>query len=273
MKKLLAIVSVALFSLGTASAESFGESFHLGANLGIGSTGITIDVAATATDYLGVRAGIDIMPKFKYKTTIGIDGYNQRQNEYNKVRTDYPQLGLPNVTFPSDVDVEGKLNNTTGHFLIDVYPGKDIDFHLTLGAYFGSKEVVDVYTTNDKQLLGVYTYNNSTERANAGFPKIGAQLGDFFLEPDANGHIDADIKVAGFRPYVGLGWGRAVPKNHTLGFSVDLGCQFWGKPKVYCQGTQLTADDVDGKDGGAMKVISKIAVYPTLTFRLTGKFF
>ena len=83
----------------------------------------------------------------------------------------------------------------------------------------------------------------------------------------------AQTKTKAFRPYVGIGWGRGVPKNHRLGFAVDLGAQFWGTPKVYCQGNELKAEDVGNSDGGVMKTLTKVKVYPTLTFRLTGKIF
>jgi len=274
MKKVVALVGCILLSAGSLSAQDDSNLFtHLGASVGVGTTGISIDVATNITDYVSVRGGVDIMPKFKYKSDIKIAGVTERQAQYDQVRTANPGLNLPAVTFPQRVDIEGKLNNTTGHILFDIYPGKTTDWHLTLGAYFGSKKVIDIYTTDPNQLQGVYRYNNSTQRATAGFPKIGAQLGDFFLEPDETGIINATVETKSFRPYVGLGWGRAIPKNHLLGFSVDLGVQFWGTPKVYCEGNELTAEDVGNSDGGFMKTLTKITVYPTLTFRLTGKIF
>lgn len=274
MRKLLVTAAAVVFSAAGALAQSDSNVFtHFGASVGVGTTGVSIDLSTNITDYVGVRAGVDIMPKIKYGTDIKIDGVAQRQKEYDQVRMNNPILNLPATTFPEKVDVEGKLNNTTGHVLFDLYPGKKIDWHLTLGAYFGPDEVVNVYTTDDSQLRGVADYNRSSQREASNFPKIGAQLGDFFLEPDVNGHIDANVKVKGFRPYVGLGWGRGVPKNHALGFSIDLGAQFWGTPKIYCQGEELSENDVEGKDGGVMKTLTKITVYPTLTFRLTGKFF
>ncbi len=244
---------------------------HLGAGLSVGTTGIAIDISTCVTPYVGLRAGIDIMPAWKYTSDIKVRGGDDRQAQYDAVRALNPSL--PALTVPNKVDIEGKLKNTTGHFLIDLYPGKEIDWHLTVGAYFGGSEVIDVYTTNDSQLRGISQYNNSAERAALDLPRIGAQLGKYFLEPDANGHIDADIKMAGFRPYLGIGWGRAVPKHHTLGFQVDLGVQFWGTPEVYIQGNKLNETDVEGDDGGFMKTMSKITVYPVLNFRLTGKFF
>ena len=276
MKKVLVSIAAVVLSIGSALAQSDNNVFtHFGGSIGVGSTGITIDLSTNVTDYVGIRAGIDIMPKIKYSTDIDITNSAALQTQYNNWRTYYmatnPTATPPVLSVPSKVDIEGKLNNTTGHVLFDLYPGKKIDWHLTLGAYFGPTEVINVYTTKDEQLVDVAKYNAWQNDPDL---LIGAKLGDYFLKPDANGHIDADVKVKGFRPYVGLGWGRGVPKNHTLGFSVDAGVQFWGKPEIYLQGDkQSTSNFDDTDDGGFVKTMTKITVYPTLTFRLTGKFF
>lgn len=283
MKKLFLLCGLAIGMLN-AQAQDSNVFTHMGASVGVGSTGVTIDLSTNVTDYVGVRVGADIMPKIKYGTDIDVNA-----GAYNNLVQRGLAIGLPNPNVPDKVDVEGKLNNTTGHVLFDFYPGSKIDWHLTVGAYFGPSKVVEVYTKDPSQLAGIAAYNAFCDaRPNYVVPisgpepvvlnlrddyKIGAQLGDYFLEPNADGSIDAYIKTASFRPYVGIGWGRAVPKNHSLGFSVDLGAQFWGTPKVYCQDKELKASDVEGKDGGFMKTLTKIKVYPTLTFRLTGKFF
>jgi len=275
MKKLVVILTVLLTSWGSASAQSDNNVFtHFGASVGVGTTGVSIDLSTNITDYVGIRAGVDIMPKIKYATDIDINNSTALQTQYDTWRAYYmatnPSANAPELRVPSQVDVEGKLNNTTGHVLFDLYPGKKIDWHLTVGAYFGPTEVVNVYTTKDEQLVDVAKYNAWQSNKDL---LIGAELGDYFLQPDANGHIDADVKVKGFRPYLGIGWGRGVPKNHTLGFSVDLGAQFWGKPEIYLQGDKQDESNFEGNDGGLVKTLTKITVYPTLTFRLTGRFF
>ena len=57
MKKLL-VACALLMGMTTAQAQEF----HLGASVGVGVTGITVDAAATITDYVGIRAGADIFP-------------------------------------------------------------------------------------------------------------------------------------------------------------------------------------------------------------------
>ena len=111
---------------------------------------------------------------------------------------------------------------------------------------------------------------------------IGGELGDYFLTPNPsdNGNVKAYAKVSKFRPYLGIGFGRAVPKKR-IGCQFDLGVQFWGTPKVYAptynkttgtyQHEQLTEDKVGSDAKGVLKTISKISVYPVLNIRLTGK--
>lgn len=114
-------------------------------------------------------------------------------------------------------------------------------------------------------------YNNDVEAGlYPGAEKIGVELGDYLLEPDDDGNVQASIKTASFKPYLGIGFGRAVPKKR-VGFMFDLGVQFWGTPKVYCFDKRLTDEDTNGGDGGIIKTISKIKVYPTMNFRICGR--
>ena len=49
---------------------------------------------------------------------------------------------------------------------------------------------------------------------------------------------------------------------------------FWGTPEVIDHnGVSLSNQDLNGKDGGVIKVISKIKVYPVLNIRICGKIF
>lgn len=274
MRKFLVIIA-ALLAAGTGVSAQDNNLFdHLGVSVGVGSTGITLDLSTHVTDYVGIRAGVDIMPKFKYATDIDIDDSNRYQLAYDTWRQWYmlnnPTSTPPELRVPDEVDVEGKLNNTTGHLLVDVFPfGSKLALHFTVGAYMGPKDVVNVYTPNDEQLADIAKYNAWQTDPNL---IIGAQLGDYFLQPDANGHIDANVRVKGFRPYVGLGWGRSVPKKR-VGFSFDAGVQFWGKPEIYLQDEKMTESNFNGEDGGVVKTLTKIQIYPCVTFRLTGRIF
>lgn len=227
---------------------------HLSVGISLGTTGIGIDAAMPICDYVQVRAGVDFMPNIKANTDLDIDVPN-----------------VPGYTIPESIEVEGKVGFTNGKILFDVYPFKKSSFHVTAGAYFGSSKVIKAYNKEDGILQDVANFNNDVEQGlYPGQEKIGVVLGDYLLEPDDDGNVNAHIKTAAFKPYLGIGFGRAVPKNR-ISCMFDLGVQFWGTPKVYCNDHRLTEKDVDGDDGGIMKVISKVTVYPVINFRLCGR--
>ncbi|UKK53312.1 hypothetical protein [Prevotella sp. E2-28] len=319
MKKLLVIASAVLLSYGTASAQ-FLFSPHFGVGVGVGTTGIAVDASGTFNSYLGARVGVDIMPKIKIKKELDlgisdktngltisdmnkhIDELNSQIDVWNtmhptnKVEKIDKSL-LPNGEIPDNMDVEGKLNNTTFHVLVDVYPfGALNSFHVTAGAYFGPSEIISVYNKEDGFFAPINQWNNAiitaennpTSTLNTlvvqpyNLDMIGGELGDYFLTPNPsdNGNVKAYAKVSKFRPYLGIGFGRAVPKNR-IGCQFDLGVQFWGKPEIYVptydkktglyQNEKLDGDKAGDDAGKILKAISKVSVYPVLNFRLVGK--
>ena len=305
MKKLLIACSVMLLSLG-ASAQ-----VHFGIGAGAGTTGIALDASFTLGKYVGVRGGVDIMPQFKVSKDIDLktEDANKRLSqltfeitELNKKLYDagMKQVNLdqyPGGNLPEKMEIEGKLKNTTGHVLIDLYPGGG-SFHFTVGAYFGPDEIIDVYNKESGFLNPINAYNEAIINANSpsadpgvkqvvnqyNLKMIGGELGDYFVTPNPaeNGDVKAYAKVKGFRPYVGLGFGRAVPKKR-IGCQFDLGVQFWGKPEIYVptydkaaktyQYEKIDGDKAGDDAGKVLKTVSKVSVYPVLNFRLVGRIF
>ena len=268
MKKVFALVAMAMMGLTTVQAqesEFYGLGNRVGVSVGAGLTGITIDAATCLTPYVGIRAGVDIFPNIKIGTELDMDFSSEMKTQYETL-SGGKQL-------PSKVDVEGKTSMTTGHVLFDIHPFKT-GFRITAGAYFGGSKIISVYNKEDGALQDIYDFNHSrgafAPLANNHPGMIGLALGDYLIEPTEDGNAEATLKVSGFRPYLGIGFGHAVPKNR-IGFQFDLGVQFWGSPKVYVQDTQLTEQNTNGEDGGVIKTISKISVYPCMSFRLTGR--
>lgn len=227
---------------------------HLSVGLSVGTTGIGIDVATPICNYVQVRAGVDFMPNIKINTDLDIEAPS-----------------VPGYNVPENIDVEGKIGFTNGKLLFDIYPFKRSAWHVTAGAYFGSSKIIKAYNKEDGLLLDLAKYNNDVEAGLLpGQDKIGVELGDYLLEPDDNGNVNAYIKTASFKPYLGIGYGRAVPRKR-LGFMFDLGVQFWGSPKIYCNDHELKETDVDSDSGDFIKTLSKITVYPVINFRLCGR--
>ena len=310
MKKLLIACSVMLLSLG-ASAQ-----VHFGIGAGAGTTGISLDASLMVGKYVGIRGGVDIMPQIKVNKDIDLKTedankkVSQLTNEIKELNTKLAQYGLeqvdlsqyPGGNLPNNMEIQGKLKNTTGHVLIDLYPGGH-SFHFTVGAYFGPEEIIDVYNKEDGLMKPITAYNDAIIYAQSqtpsnsvvpqnvrdvvdkyGLKMIGGELGDYFVTPNPadKGNVNAYAKVKSFRPYVGLGFGRAVPKGR-IGCQFDLGVQFWGSPEIYVptydkaaktyQCEKIDGDKAGDDAGKVLKTVSKVSVYPVLNFRLVGRIF
>lgn len=265
MKKILVLAASALLSLPLVAQDN-NVLRHYSLSLGIGTTGVTADLGTMLGNYVGIRGGIDYMPNFDYKTDLNLTMV--KQNESGVV-----------TSLPQTVDVKGKLDNTTGHALMDIYPFKERGFHLTFGAYFCSKEdIVTVYNEDEGSLMKVADFNaRRGEYADVplSYGLLAAKLGDYSIMPDDNGNANAFVKVKKFRPYLGIGFGRAVPRQSRLNCQFDMGVQLWGKPVVYngVNGQELTSDGAKGDDGGILKIISGFKVYPVISVRLAGRLF
>ena len=228
---------------------------HMSIGLNVGTPGIGIDVAMPICNYVQVRAGVSFVPNIKFDIDLDINAPD-----------------IEGYEIPDEIEVEAKVGFVNGKLLFDVYPFRRSSFFITAGAYFGSSKVIKAHNKEDGLLKDLANYNNDVDNGVITGDKVGVELGDYLLEPDDNGNLDACIKTASFKPYLGLGFGRAVPKTKRVGFMFELGCQFWGTPKVYCNDIRIHEGDIDG-DGGIMKTISKIKVYPVLNFRICGKIF
>lgn len=268
-------VLLAAFSL---QADDNNVLRHYSLSVGGGTTGITADMGTMVTDYLGLRGGVDYMPKLTYSVWLDMDAVNLSAKEILS-QHEVPSSLRERYGIPEKVQVQSKYNNFTGHALLDIYPFKGNGFHLTVGSYFGKSgsKLVEAYNKEDGVLKGVADFN-----ARRGvfiivpqeYGDIAAKLGGYNVKPDDQGNVNAYIEVNSIRPYVGLGYGRAVPRS-SVNCQVDLGVQFWGTPRVYngVNGERLTSEGAKGEDGGVLKLISDLTVFPVLSIRLSGRLF
>ena len=273
MKKYLFISILSIFGLTTAHAQDndqveLGIFDNMSVGLGLGTTGISVDVAAPIGPYVAVRGGADILPNIKFHPALdlGISSDVQAISE--------EWIG---ERLPDKIDFDGKLKFTAGHLLFDVYPFKNSSFHVTAGAYLGGKQLVNMDTSGDQILLKtIYEYNKTMELIDPDL-KVGVKLGNYFLEPNKDGVIKTSVEVNALRPYIGIGFGRAVPTKHRFACNFDLGFQFWGTPKVYLEGdngkTRLEKSDLDPESAKALKKLSETTFWPVLNVRCAYRLF
>lgn len=236
MKKFLMAVAVAVTSLA-ASAGLPGDMFnHVGVGVGVGTTGISVEASTPITRWVQMRAGVAIMPGIKFHADADAE-FAYRTNAGNVYRD-------------SEVELTGDLGRTQGYVIFNVYPLPKIGLYVALGAYFGGNKLVKI-TGYSPELA---SYGGSVT------------IGDYVIPANTKGEVSGGIKVNGFRPYVGIGWGKAVP-SRRINFGIDLGVQIHGKPSLYTDYGELDLSEVTDDDT-FQKIMDKVRVYPTLTFKL-----
>lgn len=221
----------------------FGIFNHLAVGVSVGTPGIGVDVASPIGNYLALRAGVSFMPNFTFNSDVDVDLDIQ---EYGEEST--------------ELEVEGSLGRTSGELLLNVYPFRRSSFFVCGGAYFGGGKLVKIKGHSD-ELRDLVSQGNTA----------GIEIGDYTIPVDANGDVAGGLKVSSFRPYLGLGFGRAVPKKR-VGFMFELGVQFHKTPEVYSDSGKLQQLG-EMADNDFSDIIDQLTVYPVLKFRLCGRIF
>lgn len=249
MKKLI-ISGLAMFmSLTSVMAqEETGIGNHLGWGVGFGTEGFNASIATDLTQYAELEFGVNWAPGFA-RTESGDAFYFKEDNKRHSV---------------GDMDIKAKVNRATLDFKGSVYPfaaneNFASDLFVALGVSFASKEIASLEGTL-----------NTSEGADK---QKYVRAGKYLLPLDGN-KADASARVNSVRPYVGLGYGRLVPKNN-LGFRVELGCQFNGKIKLYKGDSECELLSKRGieTDTDMQDVMDLFSIYPVLKVSLRGKFF
>lgn len=276
MKRLSSLLlAVALMTVVSAQAQDDDNYLftHLGGSLSVGTDGIGIDVATPITPYLSLRAGVSFFPRISYTKD---DITYKRKVRWDNSGNPTSDASYPSIEREGTGSVEAKLNKIDGKILFDAYPfGLKNSFHVTAGLFMGTGDIVTASFTQDPKVpIG------------GGIVKT-IDGDDWFVMPDpTTGQIDLRLKTNSIKPYLGIGFGRAIPKKR-VNVAFDLGVQFHGTPKLegyasangQYQWTELEASNFDFGDSfkedveDALDIIHKVTIWPVLNIRVTGRFF
>lgn len=251
MKKVILSVALAMMTVSAMFAQSgdlkYGLGNRIGIGVGAGTEGIGVDVSTCLSKYFGVRAGLNFMPDINIKTDVDIEPNTEN----------LPPLSDEEST----LNVKGSLKRTTFDLKFDCYPTGG-SFFVTAGFSVGGDKLVQVTGHSD------YIQNNLNLAKN-----YGIQIGDYNIPFDENGDVNGGLKVNNFRPYLGLGFGRLIPKNR-IGFRFEMGVQFHGKPKVYADG--VDTDDLlnqldDEVSDDITNIMNDFKVWPVVKLSFRGR--
>ncbi len=237
---------------------------------------------------------------------------NRIETRFEKMAKIYQQLTGHEVN--EDVQVIGRPTFYNGKLLVDFFPFRNKKWSITAGVYYGNEviakaynrtedmpllECVDFYNVMYDKVMDAYTdpYNIFHDVILANYNgvdifvpedqselmytymkrwgRMGIHLGDYFLVPDKDCMVKASVKANRFKPYLGFGYGNAVPKpGKRYGLMVEAGFMMWGgTPVVDCYGTDLVYMNVKGRPGHYVDFIKKLKVFPVLNIKLTRKLF
>ena len=265
MKKLMMVAVILLTSVGSVMAQNEykrGLFNHVGLNVGAGTEGISVGLAAPVTSFLEVEAGVNVMPSFKLSGDLDVD------YDYSSL----PQV--PNVQYPTEATIhaEGSFDRTTFNVKANLYPfGGGTKFFIAAGLSIGGEKIAEVAGSCDD--LRDFSQKLPTQELKDQFRQaVSANLAGYNLQFDENYNVQGDIRCKKVRPYLGLGFGRLVPKNR-LGMRLELGCQFMDKLKVYQNDTEVDIDKAleDAGDDDLSKFVKDLKIYPVVKFSFTGR--
>lgn len=235
---------------------------HVGINVGAGTEGISVGLAAPVTGFFELEAGVNVMPSFKLSGDLDVD-----------VNTSsLPQV--PNVQFPKEATIhaEGSFDRTTFNVKANLYPfGGGTKFFIAAGLSIGGEKIAEVNGSCDQ--LREFSQSLPSQELKDQFRQaVSANLAGYNLQFDENYNVQGDIRCKKVRPYLGLGFGRLVPKNR-LGMRLELGCQFMDKLKVYQNDTEIDINKAleDAGDDDLSKFVKDLKIYPVVKFSFTGR--
>ena len=235
---------------------------HVGINVGAGTEGISVGLAAPVTGFFELEAGVNVMPSFKLSGDLDVD-----------VNTSsLPQVST--ITYPTSATIhaEGSFDRTTFNVKANLYPfGGGTKFFIAAGLSIGGEKIAEVNGSCDQ--LREFSQSLPTQELKDQFRQaVSANLAGYNLQFDENYNVQGDIRCKKVRPYLGLGFGRLVPKNR-LGMRLELGCQFMDKLKVYQNDTEIDINKAleDAGDDDLSKFVKDLKIYPVVKFSFTGR--
>lgn len=235
---------------------------HVGINVGAGTEGISVGLAAPVTGFFELEAGVNVMPSFKLSGDLDVD-----------VNTSsLPQV--PNVQYPHEATIhaEGSFDRTTFNVKANLYPfGGGTKFFIAAGLSIGGEKIAEVSGSCDE--LRDFSQSLPSQELKDQFRQaVSANLAGYNLQFDDNYNVQGDIRCKKVRPYLGLGFGRLIPKNR-LGMRLELGCQFMDKLKVYQNDTEIDINKAleDAGEDDLSKFVKDLKIYPVVKFSFTGR--
>lgn len=249
---------------------------HISISAGAGTAGIDFELATTLGNHLQLRAGVSALP-FTYSGEFELDNFDMMETidaspNASKIKYELNTQGINIQNLPTEAELDAELGLLNGKLLLDYYPFKKSTFRITAGVYFGKEKLINVEGAMPEEIIKTTQIMNKYLPEDEQFAS-GITIGDQLIEADELGNVDAFIKINKIKPYLGIGFGRAVPKNR-IGFNMDIGVMYHGTPKIDSSNGKIAeAMNDELENSGVIDILDDIKVYPVVSFRLVARIF
>lgn len=287
---------------------------RLDAGVTVGTAGLGIDLSSPIGKSVRVRAGVEFTPRFNVPLHFGMESFKEgtlETTDFAKLQKFMNQVTGYEVD--ERIDIHGQPRMFNAHLLFDFMPLRDKRWHVTAGFYLGSREVGRAINTIQEMpsLLAMGVYNRAYEYFTTTdfittpiyndvyldpdmadmlkekfeeYGEVAIHVGDFrdsgkpyLMVPDKDGLVKARMLVNRFRPYVGIGYYGALPRNSRISIGFDLGMMMWGgTPSIIThEGVNLSKDvtNIGGRVGDYVRIAKAFKVYPLAEFKLSYTLF
>ena len=163
MKKILFSFALAVVTLSSQAQNMFN---HLDLGVTLGTTGIGLDAAMPVGDYVKLRTGFEVMPRFNYDMNFGVESFDGTgtsidQSTFNRMAD--VLYGLTGFKVDQNVTMKGKPTMWNFKFMVDVYPFKNNKhWHFTAGFHWGPSKIAEAVNAQEDSpsLFAVGMYNH-----------------------------------------------------------------------------------------------------------------
>lgn len=163
MKKILFSFALAVVTLTSQAQNMFN---HLDLGVTLGTTGIGLDAAMPVGDYVKLRTGFEVMPRFNYDMNFGVESFDGTgtsidQSTFNRMAE--VLYGLTGFKVDQNVTMKGKPTMWDFKFMVDVYPFKNNKhWHFTAGFHWGPSKIAEAVNAQEDSpsLFAVGMYNH-----------------------------------------------------------------------------------------------------------------
>lgn len=207
------------------------------------------------------------------------------QNDYVQESSadDYPIIGLGITanTFGPGLEVDIAISKAFnlrvgGNYFQYIYTGT-ISHWKIYGNYtatFGCVSLIADYNFAKVLHLSGGVMYNMIDQTILGKPQDSYSIGNVQVTPEQIGNVKITITPNQLCPYLGVGIGKALDRNHLVSFFFDVGAVYQGSPKVKLEAEGMLHPTASDEQSQIMNSnLERMKFYPMVSLRVIFKLF